>query len=166
MESVKKILVPVDFSKSSSAVLDYAGRIAEKFGATIDVLHVWETPSYRWPDAAIGIEGEPPVTLAALVRSRASEDMDELLRVLEGRALPRIGKRFETGDARDAILRVAVDGRYDLVVMGTHGRRGLSHLVLGSVAEQVVRRSPCPVLTVREGATRGSTSPRFASAAG
>jgi len=159
MLSIRRILVPVDFSGPSKVALDYAARMATSFGATLQVLHVWDSPNYF----AAGV-GELTVsvpegrtTLAQFVRTRAGKELEQLLSDIQRRSTVKVTGRLEMGDPCDGILKTAANGHHDMIVMGTHGRTGLSHLFLGSVAERVVRRAPCPVVTIRSGdVTRAS----------
>jgi nucleotide-binding universal stress UspA family protein len=146
MYTLRRILVPVDFSPCSRAALDYAAFLGTHFGAAIDVLYVWQPPRSIW-EPLYPIEATQPA-LAAFESTDAGQQMKEFLAHLDGRAGIRVRGRLETGDPYETILGVAVDDAYDLIVMGTHGRTGMSHLLLGSLAEAVVRRAPCPVLTV------------------
>jgi nucleotide-binding universal stress UspA family protein len=147
MTELRRILVPVDFSACSRAALDYASFLAQRLGATVDVVHVWDAPPYLGPEVLLHIPGETRLTLAQFAGARAQRDLEHFLASVEH---PGVVKgRVETGDPCDTILRLAAEG-YDLIVMGTHGRSGLAHVLLGSVAEKVVRRAPCPVLTIRE----------------
>jgi universal stress protein A len=134
----KHILVPIDFSPGAEAALDYACELAGPLGAVVHLVH------------ALGPVGELPLS------QRMIEDLTaERLRALDELAAYRRGRVafgapiVEVADPRDLILAAAARVDADLIVMGTHGRRGLSRLVLGSVAEDVVRRAPCPVLAVR-----------------
>ncbi len=144
--NVDRILVPVDFSEGSSAALDFALQFAKKFGAQVDLLHVWEPPGYVPLDTALASIGTgPPKTIAEIARSSAARDMAALAQAADG----DVGtQRVESGDASDTIVKVAGDDGYHCIVMGTHGRRGLSRLALGSVAARVVRNARCPVVTV------------------
>lgn len=150
MFNLSRILVPVDFSACSRAALDYAAFVARKFSATIDVLHVWEPPRPLWWEGMYPVDviGEQR-TLVAFESSRAGREMKAFLAHLEEDEGLCTRGRLESGDPYRTILAVARDDRYDLIVMGTHGRTGMSHLILGSLAEAVVRRAPCPVVTVR-----------------
>ena len=136
---VHRILVPVDFSPCSRAALEYAEDFAESLGASVDLLHVWAGLYHH------ALEAEP---LALFAHSELAKEMELLLGELEQRGIPAHG-RLEEGSPREAIVRAAANGKYDLIIMGTHGRTGLAHLFLGSVAESVFRRAPCPVLTIR-----------------
>jgi len=135
------ILVPVDFSAHSERALDYACSLAEKLGAKIHLVH------------AIGA-GLPELgaaltdSMIAALREGSLAELKKVAREREG--IASFGKiMVEPGDARDAILEAAKVCSADLVVLGSHGRRGLSRLVLGSVAEDIARRAACPVLIVR-----------------
>jgi universal stress protein A len=131
-----RILVPVDFSACSLAALDHALAMATRFGSSVDVLHVWSTPG--------GHE-----TVAAFADSEAAQLLDQALNALAGGDTVEVRSRVQRGEAVAEIVRIADEDGYDLIVMGTHGRSGPSQLPRGSVAEQVIRRAPCPVLTIR-----------------
>jgi nucleotide-binding universal stress UspA family protein/CBS domain-containing protein len=136
----RSILLPVDFDDSSKPALDLARQIAGTSDATLHLLHVI---------AIVLAPGEP----ATLVVARE----DEIKAALEKLARQELGGlRYQThtrtGDTARAVVETARDLRTDLIVMPTHGRRGLPHFFLGSVAERVVREAPCPVLTVRPAA--------------
>lgn len=144
MRQIKRILVPVDFSNCSRAALDYAAYLANTFDASIDVLHVHE-PSYLVGD--VMVTGNPPKLLSEYIQERAQESLDHMLARLDTPA--KVTPRFVEGPVDREILRAVEDEEFDLVVMGTHGRTGLSHFLIGSIAEKVLRKSACPVLTVR-----------------
>jgi nucleotide-binding universal stress UspA family protein len=149
MQEVKRILVPVDFSGCSRLALSRATELAKAFGATIDVLHVWEAPAFVAPEAMVGVSGGTQ-TLADLARDHADTAMQEFVASAKTEGVP-VGETFiKQGDPAKVIVETAENGNYDLIALGTHGRTGLSHLLLGSVAEKVVRRSRRPVLSVRE----------------
>lgn len=147
MPAINRILVPVDFSPSARAALEYAAFLAARFGAALDVLHVSEPPGYVGPDtlALLPVSGQAG-------RSQARGDVSREVEGILARAGARpahVSVRVESGEPSDAILHASRDGGADLIVMGTHGRTGLSRLLIGSVAEAVLRRSTCPVLTIR-----------------
>jgi universal stress protein A len=142
---VKTILVPVDFSEGSAAAVEWAGRLSECFGARTILLHVIDTSA----SAMIGGPGgvlapPPPAAMYDELRKEARDSMDALVARVPG-ATPMLRE----GTPRQHILRVAQEVGADLIVMGTHGRTGLAHLLFGSVAEHVVRHAPVPVFTVR-----------------
>jgi len=118
------------------------------------VLHVWEEPRYGSSGAdGLGLDASRGhAALGQFVRTRAGAELERLLRELEDGDRVRVFGRLDMGDPCEAILRAARTGSFDLVVMGTHGRTGLAHALLGSVAERVVRQAPCPVLTLRASA--------------
>lgn len=144
---IRSILVPTDLSAESRRAVDFAVLLADKFEATLELLHVWEPLRYLPPDAMLAVPGWSPLSVEDFARQEARRELEELARSLrkEGRLLRT---RLEVGAAAPTILDVAGEA-FDLVVMGTHGRTGLSRLVLGSVAQKVVAGAPCPVLTVR-----------------
>ena len=144
----KKILVPVDFSPCATKALKQALELARAVSARLDVLHVMELPHYVVPDVLVEVPGTRKQTLTEFARGEAERELDALLAKVETDDLD-VRKRLEVGYPRDEILSVAEADGFDLVVMGTHGRTGLSRWFLGSIAEQVVRRAPCAVLTVR-----------------
>lgn len=155
--NLKRILVPVDFSPSSRLALDYALALAERFQASVDVLHCWEVPAYLRPDLTVW-SGEVSVTLADHARREAEKGMQEFLADAKSKGSLPVASRIVAGAPYATILAACDESGCDLVVMGTHGRTGLSHLVLGSVAEKVVRHAKCPVMTVR--APRNSVAPQ------
>ena len=146
MANISSILCPVDLSPSSRAALDYALFLAHGTGATIDVFHVWELPVMVRPDLIVWTEGASGATLADLVKMRAEAAMEHFLRPLDAADRARVTVHLQPGSAAAAIVDRA--SAYDLVVMGTHARGGVSRLVLGSVSERVVRHASCPVLTI------------------
>lgn len=139
----KHILVPVDFSVLASQAVDYAIELAKALGAKITLLHAYEPPAIGYPDAA-GLALE--VTEACRRSAEAALETEARERAASGVLL---GHELRQGAAWVEIVEAAKERGADLIVMGTHGRGGLSHLLLGSVAERVVRSSPIPVLTVR-----------------
>jgi nucleotide-binding universal stress UspA family protein len=138
------ILVPTDFSETANRALDYAVALAAKLDARIHVLHVIEIPVLGVPELGVALAS---TTIDSVVR----EGQAELDRAVEERRnQANFGEVvLRTGDTRDTIRHVAEEVHADLIVMGTHGRRGVSRALLGSIAEMIVRTAPCPVLTVR-----------------
>jgi len=148
MPKIGRILVPVDFSECSRAALDYATLLAERMGSTIDVLHVWEPPRFVGPEFLIRDPGEKGHPLLEAERVQVESEMAEFLSLAGQQG--KVGVRIESGKPFQTITRIAGAEDYDLIVMGTHGRSGLPHLLIGSVAERVVRTADCPVVTIRE----------------
>jgi universal stress protein A len=143
-----RILVPVDFSKCSQQALSYALFLSRRFSSAIDVLHV--LPSiYLTQEVMVPVPGALGQTLASFAHTRAGEELQAFLAELELLGVAQVRGRLAVGEPVSEIVTAAADG-YDLIVMGTHGRTGITHWLMGSVAEKVVRRAPCPVLTVRE----------------
>ena len=141
MIDLKRILVPVDFSPTSDAALRYGIELARRFTARLYLLNVPEHPG----EAA---EAEYPIGIFETMQNAAHDRLWHLLSEEEARELrPECAMR--SGDPADAIVRYAHEHDVDVIVMGTRGREGVARVLLGSVAEKVVRRAPCPVLTVR-----------------
>lgn len=147
--SIKKILVPIDFSEGSQAALELAATFAKTFGASLELLHVWAPPTMvPMPLVVVTSQAEQPMTLEELARTTAGTQMKDLVDPLKKQGL-EVHSRVAIGTPAREIADLAGLGHFDLVVMGTHGRGLLGHALLGSVAEKVVRHAPCPVLTVR-----------------
>ena len=144
MIALKRILVPTDFSVCSDAALKYGRALTEAFGATLHLLHVVQDP-YTQPWAAEAF----PTPLGEMLAQWEEQARQRLATLLpEG---DRTGAAIATivGSPFYEIVRYATEQQIDLIVIGTHGRGPLGHMLLGSVAEKVVRKAPCPVLTVR-----------------
>jgi nucleotide-binding universal stress UspA family protein len=148
MPAVSRILVPIDFSASSRSALEYATFLAGAFGAELVVLHVREPIGYVGPDTLAFVANVPGQLSPEQARADAAREVEQVL-ARAGSRPSRVDLRIEAGDPMGKILGVSADVDADLVVMGTHGRTGLSRLVVGSVAEGVIRRSSRPVLVVR-----------------
>jgi nucleotide-binding universal stress UspA family protein len=146
MIDLHRILVPTDFSKSSENALVYGAAFAEKFSAELYLLHVVQDLALFIPEAVLVTPPLMPPVEQFVAAARAALD-----RVVQGLNLPGVSIHPEVAEGLpfEEIVRVARDKNIDLIVMGTHGHTGLAHLFMGSVAEKVVRRAPCPVLTVR-----------------
>ena len=142
---VERILVPLDHSAGFEAVVDYACAVARGMGATLTLLHVYEPPNEMIgvvAGATVGGEAAAEKAAGGSLLDRASERMHANGIAVVDRVLERAGPAHET------IVRNARVGEFDLIVMGTHGRKGVARLVLGSTAEHVLRDAPCPVLVV------------------
>ena len=147
MSAPSRILVPVDLSDGSWGLIDYAIQLARPFNASIDVINVWEPPQYVAPDLLVAAPGWNAQSLEQMAVETSRRELDTLMRKVENPPVP-MKHRVEVGEASSTILRVAEEGHYDLIVMGTHGRRGLPRLLMGSVAQKVVARAHCPVVTL------------------
>jgi nucleotide-binding universal stress UspA family protein len=145
MITIHRILVPFDFSESSTRALNHAKVMAERFGATLDLMYVVPNPFLTDPT---GLSGPLPPNLLDNLVADAHSGLDRALPPTD-RERFKAGMVVKVGDARAEILSYAESEHVDLIVMGTHGRGGMAHLVLGSVAERIVRGAPCAVLTVR-----------------
>lgn len=135
---LKSILVPTDFGDAAEAALRYGRTLADTFGAELHILHVLE-------GGLLQARFADPATIEATARQQLSERVaaDAPRRFHTHSVL----KKFE--EPPDAIIQYARAAAIDLIVMGTHGRSGAAHVLMGSVAERVVRTAPCPVLVVR-----------------
>ena len=140
------ILVPTDFGEPSDAALDYALDFARAFGADIVLMHAYEIPIMGFPDGALVATAE--LTTSILESARVGIDRQIKSREALGVRIRGIVKQ---APPLDAINEVIDETNAELVVMGTHGRRGLPRALLGSVAEKVVRACKVPVLTVHVG---------------
>jgi nucleotide-binding universal stress UspA family protein len=141
---VRRILVPLDFSESSEAVLEWAAHLAEEHGSRVLLLH-----AYHLPVEFQQLEGAYlPQDFWASVKSEAEGNLRRYAEPLQQRGL-EVEVIVREGYPATVIEEEAIDRQADLVVIGTRGLSGLKHLLLGSIAERVVQKSPCPVLTVK-----------------
>ncbi|MCA8955242.1 MAG: universal stress protein [Planctomycetes bacterium] len=143
MIQLGKILVPIDFSDSSEKAISYGLELARAFSARLLLAHVMELPFAPVP---IGMGTVPPVMV--------DDIKPEVLERLKSFGTAATGVEVEyllrEGTPFVEIIQMARDAAADLIVMPTHGRSGLSHVLIGSTAERVVRKAPCPVLVVRD----------------
>ena len=148
MIAIKNILVATDFGPASDTALRYGRALAERFGARLHVLHVTESV-YLAAASAYGYSSIPPFVQEEIEAS-AAKQTDQLLTDEERLTQQGIAATMTGSSPATAIVEYARRHDIDLAVLGTHGRGALSHLLMGSVAERVVRMAPCPVLTVRD----------------
>jgi nucleotide-binding universal stress UspA family protein len=148
MLAIDRILVPTDFSESSGAALDHARALCRRFGSKLMLMHVVETTGFTNVVSSSGYAAVIPDLFDEILAGTRGQ-LESLLTDKDRQAFPVETILRVTGRPAREIVRVASDAHVDLIVMGTQGRRGLSHLVLGSVAEEVVRTAQCPVLTVK-----------------
>ena len=143
MISLQKILIPVDFSEHSQKAIRYGEELAVKFGAALQLIHVVETQPIMYAEGgAFPFESNKEIIdhatdVLSKVQIKSGDQVATSRTVVEGTAFLEI-------------VRFAKENETDLIVMGTHGRGAIAHMLLGSVAEKVIRKAPCPVLVVRD----------------
>lgn len=140
----KKILCPVDFSEFTVEIIRYAHDIAKKYGAELHVFHVIPNLNYFTPYESF-LTPENLVAIEKNIQDEVEKDFKKVMKNIDGDAK----KIVKTGVAFVEIIDYARAESIDLIVMGTHGRSGIEHILIGSVAEKVVRKAPCPVLSIR-----------------
>jgi nucleotide-binding universal stress UspA family protein len=138
MIRLNKVLVAVNFDDASNVALVYARSLARNFGARLHVLHVMENLFLR-----------PMANDPRAIEAGTTKRLLDCLTDDDRAALQAVAVIRKSDDPADEIVKYAKSEGIDLIVMGTHGRPGLAHLLMGSVAEKVVRTAPCPVLTLR-----------------
>ena len=149
MERIKRILAPTDMSELSQAGVRYALDLARRVGAEVTVYHVLST------DELMGHDLGGPLShilekYEQSLRKFLDEHFSDILPLVEVRT------KVEIGAPDDNIAQEAEKGGMDMIVLSTHGRTGLSHILVGSVTERVVRHAPCPVLSIRPQAARAA----------
>jgi nucleotide-binding universal stress UspA family protein len=140
MGHIHNIVVPMDGSPASIAGLSQAVTLAEDLGAAITVLHVDAPDHFQVGSTTAAAKGP---------RDQAERAMEAAIAAAKGKLGERLDRRAESGEPIRRILETATEAHADLIVLGTHGRVGRLHSLVGSVTEGVVRSAPCPVLTVR-----------------
>lgn len=151
MVNIERILVPVDFSDGSDAAVQEALAFATPFGAEVHTLHVWQPPPYIVPEMVVSAPGGDTQTFDEFMRHRTQTELEAFVKPHCHEAAVKVVPHVETGTPKEVIVRFLEANPMDLVVMGTHGRSGLMHALMGSVAEHIVRFGICPVMTVRFG---------------
>ena len=141
----KRICCPIDFSDASRAAMEVAADLARRTGAELCLLHAYPVPGYTFPDGSVVASPKMLQDLA----DGAQRHLDEWRTAAEGLGAPRVDTAKEAGEPTAEIVAFARERGVDLLVLGTHGRTGLEHALMGSIAERVVRKAHCPVLTVR-----------------
>ena len=144
MLQIRRIVCPIDFSETSDHALRYALELAERFDATLLVVHAYQLTTFGLVEAPI----LPAEEYVSRLRTDLMRALDDVARRYSGRRTT-IDRTLVEGVPWAEIVRIAEEHHADMIVMGTHGRSGLRHVVLGSVAERVVRMAHCPVVTVR-----------------
>lgn len=141
----RKILCPVDFSDVSRAALDTAVKLSKECESELVVVHAWESPLHpEYSELILKNESLAPAL------KRQEDALAQLRKDVEALGARNVQTKLLFGVPWDAIVRESrADSAYDVIVIGTHGRTGIKHLLLGSVAERVARHAACPVLLVR-----------------
>ena len=142
----KRICCPIDFSDASRAAMEVAADLARRTGAELVLLHAYPIPGYTFPDGSVVASPKMMQDLADQAERHLEEWRADAAKLV---GAPRVGTQKAVGEPAAEIVSYAKSAGVDLVVVGTHGRTGLEHALMGSVAERVVRRAHCPVLTVR-----------------
>lgn len=140
----KKILCPVDFSQFTQDVINYAVDLAKKYDAELHVMHVVPNMTYFTPYESF----LTPENLVAVEKNIQDEVENNFAKLLKNETVPT-RTIIRTGVPFVEIIDYAKSESIDLIVMGTHGHSGIEHILIGNVAEKVVRKSPCPVMTIR-----------------
>jgi universal stress protein A len=154
MFEIKRILAPTDFSAHSESAVRFACQLAERLGSELHLLHVLSEILPTGPDPLL-----MPVMPAQFYKEsedRARATLDGLLKADWGKPA-RVVREIRWGSPVESIVSYSLDHSIDMIVIATHGRTGLSHVLLGSVAEHILREAPCPVLTIRDRGTTHST---------
>jgi nucleotide-binding universal stress UspA family protein len=143
MVSLRQILVPVDFTETSEKALAYAIEFARTMNASLTIMHAYQIPVYGFPDGAYVTTAD----VAAQISTAAQGRLDALVESLKSSNVP-VTAVLRDGVAWEEINAVAAETKADLIIIGTHGRRGLARALLGSVAENVIRTGVVPVLVI------------------
>lgn len=141
----ESVLVPVDFAPHSAEAVRVACDVASHYSASITLVHVHEPVDYALPEGYVLYTPDQLGKITAELENRLSATQ----RDVENLGISRVERRLLQGAAAVEIVELARSAGFDLIVMGTHGRTGLKHVLMGSVAERVLRTAPCPVLTVK-----------------
>ena len=149
MNPFSKILVPMDFSPHAEAAIETALDIARRYDAAITLVNVFEPLALSFPEGS-GIYSTLSLADFMADLEQALEEKRQSTATASGRTIQAVQR---TGHPAHEIVDLARSGGFDLIVMGTHGRTGLPHMLIGSVAERVVRSAPCAVLTVHRRAS-------------
>jgi nucleotide-binding universal stress UspA family protein len=139
-----RICCPVDFSEPARAAMETAVSLARRFDATLTLFHAYQLPGYTLPEGSVVAS---PKMLQELA-NQADHHLEEWRRLAEGMGAPRVETAKSIGEPSVEIVEFAKETGQDVLVIGTHGRTGLRHALVGSIAERVVRRAGCPVVSV------------------
>ena len=148
--TIRRILFPTDFSEHADHAWPFALYFAQEFGAEVHLVHVVTPP----PPLVEGYSANfDPEQITSALTAEANASIDRLLKAVQGRNLT-FQREIRVGVDFHEIINYARTRQIDLIVMATHGRTGLAHVLVGSVAEKVVRKAPCPVLTIKHPAMK------------
>jgi nucleotide-binding universal stress UspA family protein len=149
MTRTGKILVPTDFSDGARVAIEQADELARALGASLDLLHVWEVPPFL-PGELLVDESGAQARLLDLIRTSAHQQLSELVASAERDGIQIASASCVFGIPHATIVDVAKAGKHRLIVLGSRGKPGLARVLLGSVAERVVRHAPCTVVVARK----------------
>lgn len=156
MLEIRRILVPVDFSEYGQHAMRYGCELARQFSSELHLLHVVEDIYPMVPEAGLLIPAQTDFLTG--LRESAEKALGQLPPPDLANGIDTVVRQISSGRPFLEIVRYADENRINLIVIGTHGRSGLEHILMGSVAERIVRKAPCPVLTVRPEKFSGSNS--------
>jgi universal stress protein A len=139
------LLVPYDFEAHSREALKLASQLAGSFDSTVTIVHAYDPCGYQAPTGYVTYTDAQSKELAASLQAQ----LNEVARQLLDAGVRRVQSRLLEGPPAAEIVRLAREGHFDLIVMGTHGRTGIWHKLLGSLAHEVLTQAPCPVMTIR-----------------
>jgi universal stress protein A len=143
MKPIQKILVPIDFSTHSAEATRLAADLARRYGASLTVVHALQILTYAMPEGYV----VPTPEQFAVIVSQLEGQLAGVKKDALAAGAANVETKLLQGGATSEILRVAQEDGIDLIVMGTHGRTGLKHMLIGSIAEKVARHATCAVLT-------------------
>ncbi len=140
----KKILCPIDFSEPAQAAMTAAVELSRHFDAELTLFHSYQLPGYTLPEGSVVASPKMLQDLA----DQAEAHLEEWRATAQRLGAPRVVTAKSIGDPALEVVELAREGTFDLIVLGTHGRTGIRHALLGSITERVVRHARCPVLTI------------------
>jgi universal stress protein A len=139
MLAIKNVLVPIDFGEASDEALIYGRQLAKAFGANLHLMHVAENLFFR-----------PMANNPSAIQTGIAQRLAEQITTEDRNLLHAVAVMRTSDEPAEEIVQYAEHEQIDLIVMGTHGRQKMAHVLMGSVAEKVMRTAPCPVLTIRQ----------------
>ncbi len=139
-----KVLCPIDFSEPARAAMKVAVDICRQFDSELTLFHSYELPGYTLPEGSVVASPKMLQDLA----DQAETHLAEWKKIAEEKGATRVQTIKGIGDPALEVVELAREGGYEVIVLGTHGRTGIRHALLGSIAERVVRHARCPVLTI------------------